>query len=284
MLVRFRFRSIHSRKNAYTFGILLLVCLIFFPASIEVSGKSLNSASQTSIYSEQNVINWSKIPLSVSQKEEYKRQAKHNASQMNLKWKSRKNSLQSIISALERANAWLKRVTKRFSHLNVSNELIAFLFYWLLRILAYIVIAAAIILIVYGLFRLYLTFIRTRPSYAKAESIPETISAKSVAESSEKLLRDAEKMFADGNVREAIRTVYFAGLSVLVNKAITEYDEHRTNRDYARAVARTGNESAYKTFVNLTDVFDPVFYGGKDPVNNDYKSARELVISLGEEL
>ena len=76
----------------------------------------------------------------------------------------------------------------------------------------------------------------------------------------------------NGNYRLAIRLLYLQNLKILTDKNYITWLPHKTNRDYCREINLPGLQRSFK---NITDVFEYVWYG-------DFKVGREDYIELKE--
>jgi Domain of unknown function (DUF4129) len=86
------------------------------------------------------------------------------------------------------------------------------------------------------------------------------------------LLNDAEALARAGNLRAAIRKGYIALLCELGDRKIIGLAQHKTNRDYLRAVRQ--HESLHQQMQQLTQSFENHWYGFVPATENDWNAFR----------
>jgi hypothetical protein len=86
------------------------------------------------------------------------------------------------------------------------------------------------------------------------------------------LLSEAEALARSGDLRAAIRKAYIALLLELGERKILTLEQHKTNRDYLRAVRRI--ESLYPNVKQLTDSFERHWYGLARATETDWQTFR----------
>ena len=86
------------------------------------------------------------------------------------------------------------------------------------------------------------------------------------------LLSEAEALARRGELRAAIRKAYIALLVELGDRKIISLAEHKTNRDYLRAVR--DRESLHGKMIKLTDSFERHWYGFAEANNTDWTEFR----------
>jgi hypothetical protein len=86
------------------------------------------------------------------------------------------------------------------------------------------------------------------------------------------LLSEAEALARSGDLRAAIRKAYIALLLELGERKIITLEQHKTNRDYLRAVRRI--ESLYPNVKQLTDSFELHWYGFARATESDWQTFR----------
>jgi hypothetical protein len=86
------------------------------------------------------------------------------------------------------------------------------------------------------------------------------------------LLAEAEVLARRGELRAAIRKAYIALLVELGERKIISLAQHKTNRDYLRAVRDV--ESLYGNVKKLTDSFERHWYGFAQATEADWRAFR----------
>jgi hypothetical protein len=86
------------------------------------------------------------------------------------------------------------------------------------------------------------------------------------------LLNDAEALARAGNLRAAIRKGYIALLCELGDRKIIGLAQHKTNRDYLRAVRQ--HEPLHQQMQQLTQSFENHWYGFVPATENDWNAFR----------
>lgn len=91
-------------------------------------------------------------------------------------------------------------------------------------------------------------------------------------ESSADLLDEAERLARSGDLRAAIRKGYIALLCELHDRRLVRLEQHKTNRDYLRAVEP--NRSLYEEMKPMTRSFETHWYGLTPATENDWQDFR----------
>lgn len=91
-------------------------------------------------------------------------------------------------------------------------------------------------------------------------------------QSAKDLLSEAELLARNGDLRAAIRKAYIALLVELGDRNIITLAQHKTNRDYLRAVR--GVAPLYPNMKQLTESFERHWYGLALPTESDWQSFR----------
>lgn len=94
----------------------------------------------------------------------------------------------------------------------------------------------------------------------------------SADESSADLLAEAERLARSGELRAAIRKGYIALLCELHDRKLVRLEQHKTNRDYLRAVQ--SNQPLYEEMKPMTASFENHWYGFTDPTEADWQDFR----------
>lgn len=91
-------------------------------------------------------------------------------------------------------------------------------------------------------------------------------------ESSSDLLDEAERLARSGDLRAAIRKGYIALLCELHDRKLVRLEQHKTNRDYLRAVQP--NHALYEEMKPMTRSFENHWYGLTPATENDWQDFR----------
>ena len=97
------------------------------------------------------------------------------------------------------------------------------------------------------------------------------------------LLAEAETLARGGEIRAAIRKAYIALLVELGDRKVISLAQHKTNRDYLRAVI--GSPALYNNMSGLTNSFERHWYGFAESTNadwQDFKSAYLAALRAGQ--
>ncbi len=88
------------------------------------------------------------------------------------------------------------------------------------------------------------------------------------------ILAEAEALARQGDMRTAIRKAYIALLVELGERKVLSLAQHKTNRDYLRAVRK--REPLYSSMKDLTDSFERHWYGFVTATENDWAAFRAM--------
>ncbi|MGC4113993.1 MAG: DUF4129 domain-containing protein [Myxococcales bacterium] len=156
----------------------------------------------------------------------------------------------------------------------------------LFRVLAYVVLGAAIALVLFLVLRAFLQ--RQKDEEGVDDEVPGGAGGAGERSDLESALAkaprgwwsDADALAARGDYRGALRAIYLAVLSALHRRGAIDYDPTRSNWDYVRAFK--GGLEELPGFRELTRRFDFGWYGrlGNDP--QGYDLARQLARPLVE--
>jgi Domain of unknown function (DUF4129) len=86
------------------------------------------------------------------------------------------------------------------------------------------------------------------------------------------LLSEAEGLARDGDLRAAIRKAYVALLVELGDRNVISLAQHKTNRDYLRAVSNL--PQLHSRMIGLTDSFERHWYGFAQASDTDWQDFR----------
>jgi|GEM_PF-3764288 len=259
------------------------VCLC---APTEYKTNSVVSESQTQqqLNAAQKVANSTKASFTVAEKTRYRKSLTANVKKMKLGLSAWEKFILSIRHMLERIAAWISRLFGHSPKVGGPSGTALTIIEWIVKIAAYIFVAAAACAILYGLYLLIIHAWRARKPSTKV-----TVSAVIEPESPklgqvDELLSTADNLYRQGNYREALRHLYLASISLLSNAQIVVYSKDKTNRDYLRNLAKAQNPPALEAFKGITEIFDGVVYGGREAADVDYTNARKHAVGLGESL
>ncbi|HEY1684659.1 MAG TPA: DUF4129 domain-containing protein [Tepidisphaeraceae bacterium] len=99
-----------------------------------------------------------------------------------------------------------------------------------------------------------------------------------LALNSSEWLDEAQRLAADQNFRMVYRALYLALLSGLHSAGKIDHNPNRTNWTYVQNYRGPGDERDH--FSKLTDLFDRVWYGHKNPGSENLSQLRETVRTL----
>jgi hypothetical protein len=142
-------------------------------------------------------------------------------------------------------------------------------------VLQIVVIAVALLLIVYVLWLLLIRFkrpVRTRIRKKKQE--PRIVLGEKLdpEETSSDLLSEAEALARSGDLRGAIRKGYIALLVELGDRKLISLAQYKTNRDYLRSVS--SHPQLHSRMTGLTDSFERHWYGFAQVNQTDWQEFR----------
>lgn len=132
---------------------------------------------------------------------------------------------------------------------------------WITLLAQFLVILLALGVIAYVLKTFAPRLFRGRRPGKKAKRGPRIVLGETLApdESAGDILADAEALARRGELRAAIRKAYIALLVELGERKILSLAQHKTNRDYLRAVREV--EPLHTNVKQLTDSFERHWYG-----------------------
>jgi hypothetical protein len=100
-------------------------------------------------------------------------------------------------------------------------------------------------------------------------------------------IRAAREAAAHGDFREAVHSVYWAGIVNLEDSGVIEPDRTRTPREYLRAVAESSGDAPAPSaklrapLAALTSRLERVWYGLRPAGAEDFQECMERVQELG---
>lgn len=95
---------------------------------------------------------------------------------------------------------------------------------------------------------------------------------------SEEWALEADRLYQQGRIAEAIRALYLAALSHAHLRRWIDYHPSRTNWEHVRTFA--GPRPLQPTLGSLTSLFERKWYGRKPAEDSEYRSGRDLAASL----
>jgi hypothetical protein len=252
------------------------------------AGKITSAANESQksqqIQAAQKAANLPKATFTDAQKARYRSSLEANVKKMHLGLSPYEKMILAIQRFAQRVENWFKRLFSRAPKVGGIGGTALTIIEWVLKIAAYLFVIAAAGGLLYLLYLLISNAWRSRRPSANV-----TISAVLEPDAPklglvDELLSTADKLYKQGNYREALRHLYLASISLLSNAKIVVYSKDKTNRDYLRNLAKAQNPPAMDAFRGITEIFDGVVYGGRDIADMDYETARKYAVSLGESL
>lgn len=167
---------------------------------------------------------------------------------------------------------WLARVFPRPSMPDGSTAGLGSLGY----ILQFIIFAAVFAGIAFAIYKLA-PFLAGRFGWEERSKktsrvvLGERIDA---SDTSQDLFIQAERLAAEGRLRDAIRKGYIAALCELGDRNIIRLSRQKTNRDYLRDVRRS-QARLLEPMTDLTGVYERNWYGAKDSDAGDWEDFRK---------
>ena len=137
-----------------------------------------------------------------------------------------------------------------------------------------IVIALALAAIAYAAWKFLPRFLRNRGGKRREKREARVVLGERLApdETAFDILAEAERLARSGDIRGAIRKGYIALLCELGDRKILRLAQHKTNRDYLRAVA--DRRPLYGEMQMLTNSFENHWYGYAHGTENDWDAFR----------
>jgi hypothetical protein len=175
------------------------------------------------------------------------------------------NALTRLIQDLLR---WLERfLPKRFSFSPGGASFITF-------VAQVLVIGVALVALLYVARILLTRFRGTRRKRVSKKHEPRIVLGERLEPdaSAIDLLSEAEALARSGDLRAAIRKAYIALLVELGDRKLISLAQHKTNRDYLRAVSNL--PTLHSSLNKLTDSFERHWYGFAQASENDWHDFR----------
>jgi hypothetical protein len=172
----------------------------------------------------------------------------------------------AIARLVSRFFRWILQFIPRLSPMNPSQGSP------LTVVAQFVVVAVAVAVIAYVLVKLLRHFGKRSLQVKKKKKkearivLGERLAPEATAAD---LLAEAEALAREGEIRAAIRKTYIALLVELGDRKILSLAQHKTNRDYLRALSN--NPSLYGNMRGLTDSFERHWYGFAETSPNDWQ-------------
>ena len=137
-----------------------------------------------------------------------------------------------------------------------------------------IVIALALFVIAYAAWKLAPRFMRHRGDRRRGKREARVVLGERLEpdQTASDILAEAEKLARAGDIRGAIRKGYIAVLCELGDRKILRLAQHKTNRDYLRALA--DRRPLYGEMQQLTNSFENHWYGYAPSTETDWAAFR----------
>jgi hypothetical protein len=139
---------------------------------------------------------------------------------------------------------------------------------WVVGLLLF---ALLVFLVAYGLATL-LRYLSVRSAQEREGEGRGVVTRPGERPTPEGLLAEAERQAGAGAYREALRLAYQAVLFLLDRRQLVEFDEARTNGEYARSLRERSDPWWADRFSWATDLFERKWYGGQPASAPDYRS------------
>ncbi len=145
---------------------------------------------------------------------------------------------------------------------------------WISTVVQYLVILLALVVIGYVLKLLWPRIARRGGSRTKVKREARIVLGETLApdKSANDLLSEAEALARKGELRAAIRKGYIALLVELGERKVISLAQHKTNRDYLRALREV--QPLYLDVMVLTDSFERHWYGFAQATEADWLAFR----------
>jgi hypothetical protein len=137
-----------------------------------------------------------------------------------------------------------------------------------------IVIALALAVIAYAAWKLLPRFLRHRGKKKREKREARVVLGERLGpeETASDILAEAERLARAGDIRGAIRKGYIALLCELGDRKLLRLAQHKTNRDYLRALS--DHRTIYGEVRLLTDTFENHWYGYAPGTESDWAAFR----------
>lgn len=176
------------------------------------------------------------------------------------------NALEQLLRDILR---WLSKLIPKRRELSQGSANLATL------VAQIVVIAVALAVIVYVVWKVLTRFLRGRTKRKRFKAEPRIVLGEKLApdQSAGDILAEAEALAKQGDIRAAIRKAYIALIVELGERKVISLAQYKTNRDYLRSVRKI--EPLYGTMKTLTDSFERHWYGFVGATQNDWTAFRD---------
>lgn len=182
-----------------------------------------------------------------------------------------KAAQESALSRLwERIKRWLRNLFPEREPQQVEGRRIPFL----TKLVEFFVIALAVAAIAYAVWKFLPRFLRNRGGRRREKREARVVLGERLApdQTAFDILSEAERLARAGDIRGAIRKGYIAILCELGDRKILSLAQHKTNRDYLRALSE--RRPLYGEMQVLTNSFENHWYGYAPGTENDWTDFR----------
>jgi hypothetical protein len=142
------------------------------------------------------------------------------------------------------------------------------------KLAEFLVIGLALFAIAYAVWKFLPRFLRNRGGRRREKREARVVLGEHLApdQTALDILSEAERLARSGDIRGAIRKGYIAILCELGDRKILSLAQHKTNRDYLRALAE--RRPLYGEMQVLTNSFEDHWYGYAPGTENDWTAFR----------
>jgi Domain of unknown function (DUF4129) len=183
-----------------------------------------------------------------------------------------KAAQESALSRLwERIKRWLRNLFPQREPQQIeAGRRVPFL----TKLAELLVIALALAAIAYVVWKFLPRFLRNRGGRRREKREARVVLGERLApdQTAFDILSEAERLARSGDIRGAIRKGYIAILCELGDRKILSLAQHKTNRDYLRALAE--RRPLYSEMQVLTNSFENHWYGYAPGTENDWTAFR----------
>jgi hypothetical protein len=142
------------------------------------------------------------------------------------------------------------------------------------KLAEFLVIGLALAAIIYAGWKFVPRFLRNRGGKRREKREARVVLGERLApdQTASDILSEAERLARSGDIRGAIRKGYIAVLCELGDRKILSLAQHKTNRDYLRALSE--RRPLYGEMQVLTNSFENHWYGYAPGTENDWTAFR----------
>ncbi|HEY6802196.1 MAG TPA: DUF4129 domain-containing protein [Pyrinomonadaceae bacterium] len=174
--------------------------------------------------------------------------------------------LATVFKYIERFAHWLAKFLPERSIRSGNGKSIT----WIVEIVIFGLAAVVIVLVLRKMIQRFMRRPRS-PGAKKTRKEAKIVLGEHLTPeaSAPTLLAEAEALARSGQIRAAIRKAYIALLVELGDRKVISLAQHKTNRDYLRAVR--SHPTLYKNMTGLTDSFERHWYGFEQTNTSDWQ-------------